>query len=376
MNMKTCPNCNTTSIPDNATFCPNCGMWLNREGLIMTLASEPEGEHTAGGEYIPSVRERKILDYIKEEDSKIPNHLWHKYDNVLYTENRKETATGETRWRSYNTRNVGRLMQLLNYKLKHQYGIEGDWIVNEHMFRDYKKSHTLLLRVGDVIYSILIVYKIDGENIVRCEESLWQEVECKKNNYIPCFAYMTIPQNVDGSSFEWGTDYKRYDLFHAITGKPIEFARTNKDKAISAEEMRLLAVREFSNAKNLKDFRYSVYADIHIYYHNYWNPYYGGSADHYILEVNDSWGNDRIEQAKKLRNECFRFDPATGRNKGREPYFFKVNIRSHKGGSPTYDDYVCNIEKFAFYDLNTAKGILEYYDSINVSALINRKKDS
>ena len=188
---------------------------------------------------------------------------------------------------------------------------------------------------------------------------------------------MTVPINVDGRSFDWGTDYKRYDLFHAISNKPLEFAKTNKDRAISTEEIMMLAVREFTKEKKLDDYRFQIDNNvIHVYYHDYWNPYYNGNADHYIIEVNDSWGNERIEQAKKLRNECFHFDPATSRNKGREPYFFKVNIRSHKGGTPTYNDYVSKIEKFAFHDLSTAKGILEYYDSINVGSLINRKKDS
>lgn len=361
--MKTCPNpkCKTTGIPDEAKFCPKCGMWLSHEGLITTLASEPEGKRFVRGGYIPSEREQKVLDYIKDEDNKIPDNLWRLYDKVVYCHNETSYSQGVRQWVSYNTRHVKRLSQILNDKLKFQYGIEGDWIVNEHMFHEYKKSHALLLRVADVIYSILIVYKMDGINIVRCEERLWQEVECKRYNYIPCFAYMTVPINVDGSSFEWGTDYKRYDLYHAISNKPIEFAKTHKDRAISKDEIMMLAVREFTNEKKLYDYKYSVGDNaIHVYYHDYWNPYYNGYADHYILEINDSWGNDRIEQAKKLRNECFRFDPATGRNKkGREPYFFKVNIHSRKGGTPTYNDYVCNIEE---NEISNALRISQYME--------------
>ena len=337
--MRTCPKCKTTGIPDEAKFCPNCGMWLSHDGLITTLANYPDGGvYFASGSYSPTYREQKVFDYIKDADNKIPDHLWPRYNKVVYNQDLEGGVL-------YNTRNAKWLIEIINDTLKLHYGIKGDWIVNEHMCHDYKKSHTLLLRVGDTIYSILIVYKIDGVNVVHCEECLWQEVECINNGYVPCRAYITITAN-GGIGFLRSKSNK-YDIMHAISGEPIEFANIHNDKVISKEEIMLLAIREFIKEKQLDDCLYSIYKKaVHVYYRD-GNPYKKYS-DHYILEVNDTWGNDKIEQAKKLRSECFRYNPISGRREGHEPLFYKISIYSHNGESPSYNDYICSIEQHKF----------------------------
>lgn len=345
--MKTCPNCNKTNIPNEAQFCPDCGMWLSHEGLITTLANDPEGYYHHSGVYCPTKRERMALDHMKEEDNKISNNLWRKYNQIVYLHNKANTSQGEISWVSYNTENVHRVILSLRRKLKEQCGVYGDWIVNEYMFGEYKKSHSLLLRVGSEIYSILIVYRIEGVDVVHCENRLWQEVECQKDGYIPCLLYIELSKVEDGKAPNCiPLNYKQLDLFHAKTGRPIVFSNVQKDRSISSNEIMLLAVREFAY-KLSDEFRYIIDNNtIHIYYNDYWNVYKHG-ADHYIIEVNDSWGKDKIEQAKKLRSECF-YKDVNGRKTGREPIFYKVCIRSHSGNVPTYDDYECSAEKCNF----------------------------
>ena len=377
--MKTCPNCNKTNIPNEAQFCPDCGMWLSHEGLITTLANDPEGHYYSSGGYCPTKRERMALDYMKEEDSKISDRLWKKYDQMVYLHNKTNTSRGEISWVSYNTENVYRLIHTINNKLEYQYGVKGDWIVNENMFSNYKESHSLLLRVGREIYSILIVYKIEGFNVVHCRERLLQEVECQKDGYIPCHVYLELHNNEDGSISDYiRMNYKHFDMFHVKTGKPVDFTNVHVDRNISNNEIMLLAIREFTKERHLSEYKYTINDNvINIYNTNYWNEYKSG--DHYILEVNDLWGNDKIERAKKLRSECFSKDSISGNRRGREPDFFKVNIHSHFGGSPTYDDYVCDIEQCNFnkYSLMTEeerKDWMKNISSLSFSHLNNKFK--
>lgn len=332
--------CKTFSIPDDANFCPNCGMWLTHEGLIITLSSDPEGKRHVRGWYLPSEREQKVIDFIKKEDNKIPHNLWNKYDST-----------------SYHTRIADLVIKAIDYKIRHKYGKVGDWIVTDQMYHRYKKSHSLLLRVGDVIYSILIVVKTDGFNIVHYEECLWQEIESKKNGYVPCHVYIELPKNEYSElSDTFSINLREIEIFHALTGKPIELPNIAKDRVISEEERMLLAIREFTKEQWLKDYRYTINANtIHIYNYNQ----HKHREDHYIIEVGDSWENNKIMQAQKLRSECFCTNPITGRKEGREPSFFKVNIHSDNGGTPTYNNYVCHIEKHAFGDLRTDKERIE-----------------
>ena len=350
--MKICPNCKTTSIPNNANFCPNCGMWLSHEGLIITLASEPEGIHWVGGGYTPSAREQKVLDYIKDEDNKIPETLWEKYDKIVSS--KKPTNNGVLWWGSNHTEIANSIMQTIDNKLKHQYGVEGDWVVNEQMFHEYKESHSLLLRVGGMMYSILIIYNKDGINIVRCKERLWQEVECKRNGYIPCFAYVELRRK------EIPT-LKNNDIFHAITNKPIVFANAHKDKDITPEEIILLAIREFTKENHLVDYGFYINKnDVHIYNRERYKE------AHFILEVNDLWGENWIAHAKELREKyCSKNIIA--------PKIFKINIHSNIGGSPTYNDYICNIELSNFFE-NLYGDIFLYGDNLVLDQYIYAKR--
>lgn len=336
----TCPNCNTQDIPNDANFCPDCGMYLSYEGLKMTIARYPEGEihcYAKGpyNYYTPTLRESNAKEHLLSIDSQIPKELLDKYKTLGNPAQKDYNCTAD-----YNAA----VFFAINNLLKRKYNLNGMWLVDEKMCHSYRKSKSLLLRVGASVFCIKPVCLMDGYEVVKAEELIWQEIECDKYGYIPCKAF--IQQRLIETDCAWLI--RNCSIVNAKTGIPIDFLASDiHNRKMLLSEIQLLAIRRLAEMENMWHYDWDIEEkNIWIIKHSDYGEIGGQS---YYIEINDGWGHDKVQVAKELRS-TYHIDRLRNGSIGcrREPIFYSVKVKSADGGEPTWDDFTITIDKLYF----------------------------